>query len=258
MYELGIPLLDALDASLRKDLFARSVIRTFGSRRHVFLAGDPAHHAYFVVTGAVMLGARDAAGNEASFGLCLPGELVDEAGVVADRVHEVDAVASIASQVLAIAAPRLRAAVTASRPAVQVLALHLDKRLAWTRRAAQDRATGTVASRIAAQLIDLAEVLGHIADGAIEVTLPVDQTRLAALAGSSREMTCRTLRRFKAGGVVDYEGRRLRILRPDVLERLRCGAVRNAGRNLPASVTRATRAAGPFPSEDEAALRRSR
>jgi hypothetical protein len=32
------------------------------------------------------------------------------------------------------------------------------------------------------------------------------------------------LRRLKADGVVDYEGRKLRILRPDTLRMMRCGA----------------------------------
>lgn len=259
MHDLGIPLLDALDGATRDTVFDRSIVRSIEARSYLHLAGEPADFAYFVTDGALMLCARDSAGNETSLGLVLPGELVDEAGIVMRRPHEVDAVAAVDSRVLALEAWCLRALIAVSPAAAIVLARHLDERLTWTRRTAQERATGTVAGRVATHLLDLARALGQMHDGAIELTLPIDQARLAALAGSSREMTCRTLRRFKARGVLDYDGRELRILRPDVLDRLRCGAVRNAGRALsPPSARRATRAAESSPSEDGVARRLSR
>lgn len=259
MSRTGIPLLDAFDATIRADLLDRAVARWIQERAYLHFAGQPAGSAHFVTAGALMLCARDSAGNETSFGLVLPGELVDEAGVIGAPLHEVDAIAAVGSHVIAIDAAALRAALCDSPAAALDLARSLERRLSWTRRAAQERATGTVAGRVATHLLDLAEALGYIRDGAIELTLPVDQARLAALAGSSREMTCRTLRRFKTGGVLDYEGRKLRILRPDVLELLRCGAVRNAGRAFPGlpATTRAERAAESSRSRDGAIRRRS-
>jgi CRP-like cAMP-binding protein len=50
----------------------------------------------------------------------------------------------------------------------------------------------------------------------------VAQGDLGRLAGISRESTCKALRSFQSQGLLDYRGRRLRILRPDVLERIRC------------------------------------
>ncbi|MDQ4065515.1 MAG: Crp/Fnr family transcriptional regulator [Actinomycetota bacterium] len=259
MESLAFPLLDALDPGVRARALDRAVARDLQAGSYLHFAGEPADFAHFVVRGAIMLGARDSAGNETSFGLVLPGEVVDEAGLLGARRHEVDAAACVAARVLAVDAVQLRAAIAASPRAAIALARHMESRLSWTRRAAQERATGTVAGRLAGQLLDLATALGRPRAGAIELTLPVDQARLAALAGSSREMTCRTLRRFKSGGVVDYNGRELRILRPDMLHRLRCGAVRNAGRAVSRadSIRPAAPAAEPSPSIDAAVRRRS-
>jgi hypothetical protein len=37
-----------------------------------------------------------------------------------------------------------------------------------------------------------------------------------------RESACKTMSKMKKQGVIDYKGRKLRILRPDVLEKIRC------------------------------------
>jgi CRP-like cAMP-binding protein len=76
--------------------------------------------------------------------------------------------------------------------------------------------------------LDLAELLGRQRGDAIDVDLPFPQRDLGGLAGMCRESACKTLSRWKSEGTVDYQGRRLRILRPDVLYRIRC-AGRGAG-----------------------------
>ena len=70
------------------------------------------------------------------------------------------------------------------------------------------------------RILDLVDAFGHRSPGEIRLELPLPQRDLAQLAGISRETACRTLRRLKKTGVLDYRGRDLRILRPDLLERL--------------------------------------
>jgi CRP/FNR family transcriptional regulator len=78
--------------------------------------------------------------------------------------------------------------------------------------------------RIAARLLDLAELLGHMRGGTIEMEMPMSQEELGRLAGMCRESACRALGKLRSEGVLELKGRKMRILKPDVLERIRCGA----------------------------------
>jgi CRP-like cAMP-binding protein len=66
-------------------------------------------------------------------------------------------------------------------------------------------------------------MLGTEENDTITLDLPLGQKDLGKLAGMCRESTCKTLRRLKADGIVDYRGRTMRILRPDSLKMMRCG-----------------------------------
>jgi CRP-like cAMP-binding protein len=92
----------------------------------------------------------------------------------------------------------------------------------WLYATTLERTSSEVPARLAGRLLDLGDLLGRIHQGALEIDLPVAQGDLGRLAGISRESTCKALRSFKSQGLLDYRGRRLRILRPDALERIRC------------------------------------
>jgi CRP-like cAMP-binding protein len=145
-----------------------------------------------------------------------------------DGMHRYDCVAAAATEVVALDAGLFVEIVTRDPKASLELARSLADR--WRRIAeiALERTTGEVPVRLAGRLLDLAELCGHMRGGAIEMQLPLAQEDLGRLAGMCRESTCKTLRKFKRAGVVDYKGRSLRILRPDVLEKIRC-AGRAAG-----------------------------
>jgi CRP-like cAMP-binding protein len=106
------------------------------------------------------------------------------------------------------------------------LARAMAQRTRWLCDAALERSTATVPARLAGRLLDLADLLGRVDRGAIEMELPLAQEDLGSLAGMCRESACKTLRTFKRQGLLDYRGRRLRILRPDALERIRCSGRR--------------------------------
>ena len=111
-----------------------------------------------------------------------------------------------------------------SRNAEAAVALGTSRasRMRWMCDTAMERTSSEISGRLAGRLLDLADILGRVNDGAVEMEVPLAQTDLGRLAGMCRESTCKTLRKFKAQGVVDYRGRKLRILRPDVLEKIRC------------------------------------
>jgi CRP-like cAMP-binding protein len=133
-----------------------------------------------------------------------------------------DAIAATPCDVIGLDADLFLEVVSRNAESALELATALATRMRWMCDTAMERSSSEVTGRLAGRLLDLADMLGRVNDGAVEMEMPLAQGDLGQLAGMCRESACKTLRKFKADGVVDYRGRKLRILRPDVLERIRC------------------------------------
>ena len=182
------------------------------------LRGD---RVYVVTEGLVKFCARDANGAETILGLAGPGALAGDLGVL-DGIHPYDGIAAARTEVLALDGALFVEVVTSDPVAAREFSVSLADR--WRRMAelALERTTAEVPVRLAGRLLELAELCGRMQGGTIEMQLPLAQEDLGRLAGMCRETTCKALRRFKRAGVVDYRGRELRILKPDVLRKITC------------------------------------
>lgn len=216
------PVLDALSERDRRALLDRAVPRTIRRGQILYMAGERERRLHLVTDGIMKLTARDGAGNETILGLAVPGDLIGEVAAIDELQQPLDAVAAITCSVLGIDADVFVEVVSRNGDAALELARFLATRTRWICDTAMERSNSEVPARLAGRLLDLADMLGRIDSGAVEIELPLAQADLGRLAGMCRESTCKTLRSFKAKGVVDYRGRRLRILRPDVLEKIRC------------------------------------
>ena len=246
------PVLDSLRPHDRTRLLDRCVPRLLRPGERLYLAGERARRAHLVTAGIIKLTARNPEGDETILCLAVPGELIGEVATVDGLPQPLDAVAATRSEVVGLDADLLLEVLGDNPGAALELARLMAQRARWICDTALERTASAVPARLAGRLLDLADILGRVERGAIEVELPLAQADLGRLAGMCRESACKTLRRFKAAGLVDYRGRSLRILRPDALERIRCG-----GRSGDLRVT-AEPGAGPSRSADGAARRRSR
>lgn len=220
----AIAVLDKLVPAERDRLLARAVKRHLDPGDIVHLAGDPATRVHLVLDGVVKLSLRDSEGDETILGLAPPGSVVGDIGAVDGRPQPLDAVAATPGLVFGVDA-RLFVEVVFSHPEA---ALELGRaqadRTRWMVETALERTSGEVTARLAGRLLDLGRLLGTCHGNTIAMELPLGQKDLGKLAGMCRESTCKTLRRLKAQGIVDYEGKKLRILRPDTLRMMRCGS----------------------------------
>jgi len=232
----------ALDEASRKRLVQRGVPRTLDRGEPLYIAGEPGGRIHLVVDGLLKLSATDPGGRETILGLVVPGEITGELAAIDGGDHPLDAVAISRTAVIGFDAPAFLDAVTRERRAATELLITLAARNRWMCTTAFERTTSEVPARLAGRLLDLADAIGCTRGGSIEMNLPIGQSDLGSLAGMCRESASRTLQRFRRAGVVDYRGRKLRILRPDVLEKVRC----------------AGRAARPSRSEGAEGCRRSR
>lgn len=216
-------LLDGLPAEDRAKLLDRAVPRSLERDEILHLAGDRPDRVHLVTAGLIKLSVRDSDGDETILGLAPAGTVVGDLAAIDGGPQPLDAVAATPSEVIGFAGELFVDIVMASPQSALELARMQAARTRWLAETALERTSGEVSARIAGRLLDLGRMLGTTDGRVIEVELPVGQRDLGKLAGVCRESTCKTLRRFKAAGVVDYEGRKLRILRPDSLRMMRCG-----------------------------------
>ncbi|HEX2235420.1 MAG TPA: Crp/Fnr family transcriptional regulator [Actinomycetota bacterium] len=227
------PLLDALDRRDRQALLTRGVARRLRRGQPLFMTGDRAGRAHVVRRGIIKLVARSADGQTTILGLALAGDVVGELAAIDGLPQPLDAVAATPCEVLGLPGEDLVRALVSHPQAARQLARQLARRNRWLVESATERATSAVPARLASRLLDLAGVIGRVREGGVELDLPLGQDDLGRLAGTSRESACKTLREWQRAGLLAYRGRRLRITRPDALERIRCDAPARAQSSAP-------------------------
>lgn len=228
MHDPKSVVLDALEAPDRRLLLDRAVPRTLAAGDVLSHAGEAGARIHVVDSGVLKLVSRDHEGNETILGLCVPGDLAGAVAALDGGTQPYDYVAATRTAVTGFDAGVFRDVLERNPGAAVALASVFAARVSALCATAQERTSAHVPARLAGRLLDLAELIGRPYDGYLELELPFPQRDLGGLAGMCRESACKTLRRWKAEGTVDYKGRTLRIRRPDVLQRIRC-AGRGAG-----------------------------
>jgi CRP/FNR family transcriptional regulator len=219
---LASPVIAALTPAQRTRVIDRGIRKRFVPGDILHLSGDSRPRLHLVTQGVFKLSARDGEGRETIVGLAILGDLIGETTVVDDLGQPADATAVTRAEALVLDAGALRSILEDNADAALALSRGLAKQMRWLYATTLERTSSEVPARLAGRLLDLGDLLGRIHRGALEIDLPVAQGDLGRLAGISRESTCKALRSFKSQGLLDYRGRRLRILRPDALERIRC------------------------------------
>jgi CRP-like cAMP-binding protein len=235
-------LLDELPASKRILLTRRSVTRTLEKGESLFLEGEQTDRVHVVTSGVLKLCARAGDGSEAIVALAVQGELIGEFPALLGGPNPYDAIAVTDCELVGFDGDLLIKALLSQPSTALGLVTAVAERSRWASDSLIERTAGNATARLAGRLLGLSELLGHRHGGTIDLPMPVPQEDLARLSGMCRENACKILRNFKRAGVVDYSRKRLRILRPDALEKIKC-----AGRVLE-----------PFPLTDEAGSRLSR
>lgn len=214
--------LDRITPADRERLLSRAVERSLQRGDTLAFAGGRPERVHVLAAGVLKLVGRDADGNETILGLSLAGDVAGAVAAIDGKPQPYDYVAATPATALGLDAASFVEVLERNPRAALALTELLTARVRWLCDATLERTSADVPSRLAGRLLDLAEMLGRQRGSAIDVELPFPQRDLGGLAGMCRESACKTLSRWKSQGTVDYQGRRLRILRPDVLYRIRC------------------------------------
>jgi CRP-like cAMP-binding protein len=195
---------------------ARKVMRVFRRGEPLHLEGDAAHGVHCLYRGAVKVFRSTSDGREQIVRLASAGDIVGYRSVFDAQVHSTCATAL--DDVQACFIPRAQFALLCENdPALahQVFAL-LSHELGAVEGRMFELTQKSVRERVAETLLQLHAVFGVERDG---TTLDVRLSRgeLAELVGAATESVIRFLTDFKRSGVLSLRGRRIGILRPEVL-----------------------------------------
>lgn len=216
------PFVAALPPRERDRLLDRAVPRALERGDALYLTGGEERRVYVVDSGIFKLACCDTEGRETTLALALPGDLVGETAACDGDLQPLDVIALTPGAVIGFDGDLFVDVVTHNGKAAVELARTMAARTRWIAATASERTTNDVPSRLAARLLDLAEIIGRMRSGTIEVDLPLTRTDVGQLAGMCRESASKTLNSWKRQGVLEHNGKTLRIFRPDALERIRC------------------------------------
>lgn len=192
-----------------------AVPRSFPAGTRVFHEGDSSDACYIVKEGSFRVTREHSDGRAITLATLGPGEIFGELAMLDGDSRSASAEALTDGELLALPANDVRS-LLARHPEI---ALKLVAGLVRRLRAANVRLTKqsfqTVPSRVAGILAQLSREQGNGAGG--EVTIRMNQTDLAQLAGTSRESVSRFLAELERAGVVRSGRGRVTVLDPPKL-----------------------------------------
>ena len=194
-------------------------------RTAIFLPGDPSQQVYLLKEGRVKISRISEGGREITLALLEPGEIFGELDILDDSPRDTLAEALDDSQ-LCVIHKALFLAMIRRRPE---LSLRLTKLIGFRLKRIESRVEDLifrdVPARLAHLLLELSKNHGKATGQGILLQIKITHQEMANLIGSIRETVSAVLGDFKKEGLLAFEGRRLILVRPDLLQK----------RSLPAS-----------------------
>jgi CRP/FNR family transcriptional regulator len=198
-----------------------AVPRSFPAGTRVFHEGDSSDACYIVKTGTFRVTREHSDGRAITLATLGPGEIFGELAMLDGDKRSASAEALSDGELLALPAGDVRALLARHPEIALKLVAGLVRRLRAANVRLSRQSFQTVPSRVAGILAQLSREAqdgnGVEANGAGEVTIRMNQTDLAQLAGTSRESVSRFLAELERAGVVRSGRGRVTVLDPPKL-----------------------------------------
>jgi CRP-like cAMP-binding protein len=211
----AIPYVRALREEDRKSLASTCVVKALPKGAHAFDEGEPPTGVFLILSGRMHLVRSSANGREQVLHEEGPGVTLGEVPIFDGEGYVGCAVAAEDSVLLFIPRPLLLECIGRSPESAAEVIRVLARRVRKFATLVEDLSLHNVTERTARYLLREA---ARTADASL--MLPDARGVLAAQIGTVREEVSRALSQFKRDGVIEMDGRRLRILDPVRLKRL--------------------------------------
>ena len=191
--------------------------RKYPNRKIIIQPGDDAELMYYVMEGSVTVSSEDEEGREIVLGYLNAGEFLGEMGLFMRPDKRYVTVRAKEKVVIAeIGYHRLKSLLESELAPYKadifyMIGLQLSNRLLTTRRKVNRLAFMDVSGRIARTLLDLCEepdAMTH-PDG---MQIRITRQELSRIAGCSREMAGRVMKKLEEDGVITMSGKTIVVL----------------------------------------------
>jgi CRP/FNR family transcriptional regulator len=212
----SVPLFSDLEGEELERFSQVAVPRSFPGGTRVFHEGDNSDACYIVKSGTFRVTREHSDGRAITLATLGPGEIFGELAMLDGDQRSASAEALTDGELLALPAGDVRALLSRHPEIALKLVAGLVRRLRAANVRISRQSFQTVPSRVAGILAQLSrEAPGG--NGTAEVTLHMNQTDLAQLAGTSRESVSRFLAELERAGVVRSGRGRVTVLDPPKL-----------------------------------------
>jgi CRP/FNR family transcriptional regulator, cyclic AMP receptor protein len=192
-------------------LLPRLVERRFQSAELIFTEGDPCAGLYIVHTGHVRIFKSSAGGREQVLAIDGPGSSIAELPVFDGGNYPASAQAVGETTLLFFSRQDFQALCLA-HPSVALKVLKvIGGRLRRLVGIIEELSFTTVRERLIALLVRMGKTAAARNGDAVMVTLPANNSELAAQIGTVRELVSRNLSRLQAEGLIEMDNRNLKI-----------------------------------------------
>lgn len=177
----------------------------------LYRAGEPFESVYVIRAGFVKTVALLADGREQVTGLYMPGEMLGMDGIASGR-HSIEAVALMDSAICVIPYYRLAKLESEARPVQQLLNRMFSCEIVRKQQMMLLLGSMCAEERVAAFLLNLSERFTELGFSASEFVLRMTREEIGSLLGMKLETVSRIFSRFHKDGLIEVEGRHVRIV----------------------------------------------
>ena len=198
-------------------------LRTFQKLDSVFQEGEKADGFFLLCQGRVKIYKLSIEGKEQLLHIVYPGETFAEAAMFEGSSYPASAQAMEDSSLLFFSKNGFLALLK-RHPVIMLRMLgNISKYLHHFIRLVEDLSLKEVSSRVAEYLLDVIDRKGDFMEGGIEVELEMTKSDLAARLGTISETLSRTLKGLRDRAIIEVDGKRIRILDKNALEKVAAG-----------------------------------
>jgi CRP/FNR family cyclic AMP-dependent transcriptional regulator len=213
----SVPLFADLEEGELERFSHVAVPRSFPAGTRVFHEGDNSDACYIVSAGNFRVTREHSDGRAITLATLGPGEIFGELAMLDGDRRSASAESITDGTLLALPANDVRSLLSRNPEIALKLVAGLVRRLRAANARLSRQSFQTVPSRVAGILLQLSRD-GQDGDGEeVEITIRMNQTDLAQLAGTSRESVSRFLAELERAGVVRSGRGRVTVLQPGKL-----------------------------------------
>ena len=209
---------DLLEPAALEELERRGRPVGFQAGSTVLHQGEPGDRVVLIRTGRAKITYVGPDGRDTLLRLCGPGDLVGELSVLDDEPRSSSVTALEPLDGLVLAGSDFIAALHAHPAAAVALLRDLSRRFRDANRKRIEFGASDAVARVAARLLELADLYAAPTGGPTEVLLPISQEELAGWCGCSREAVVKALHALRELGWIETGRRRVTILDRAALE----------------------------------------